>query len=350
MRSAGQHRLWRLWLRRLGAGMGAGGVALLTAAAVAPGAGASPELPPGAFHLDAPSTWQGLTPTVTPDCNGIIPTPGSAAHGTDTGTASGKGTDGDTDKAVNTAADNSATPGGSVHWVLTFNTHGDGGNTSTFDVNDCVVWYPADHFSGTTFGTDGEPDPGSVPDFKQGWHLIDQATMSGVSYDANDQFFYNWTVQADDLSGTTVPAGAVICNFARTTGNDNSGAGNRKTGVGCVTTTSGGGTTTTSTSTSTTTSTTVHIGTNPIIPSIPTTTTTTVAAVVAGEQVTAPPTTEPAGAVVAPAAAVATTTTVPQATLPFTGSSSKSLVEIAGLFLVVGGLLLGVAGKLPTSA
>jgi hypothetical protein len=341
---------WRVGIRRLGAAMGAGGVALLVVGAVAPGAGASPDVPPGAFGVDSPSTWQSLTPTVTPDCNGIIPTPGSEAHGTDTGPASDKGTDGDTDKAVNTAANNSA---GTVHWILTFNTHGNNGNTTTFDVNDCVVWYAADHFPAGTFQNfDGRPVPGSEPDFKQGWHLIDQATMSGVSYDANDQFFYHWQTQANDLSGTPVPGGAWICNFARTTGNDNSGGGNRKTGVACVATASTGGTTTTTsttTSSTTTTSTTVQTG-GPINPGTgsTTTTTTTAAPAVAGEQVTAPPTTQPTGAAVA--AAVATTTTVPQATLPFTGSSTRTLVEIAGLFLAVGGLLLGVAGKRPASA
>ena len=235
------------WRRRAGAimtvtGLVFAGVGALGLVAGTTPVGASPNpTPPGLFSPDSPGTgpgysWSTKIPTTTPDCNGIIPTPGSGKDQ--------KAADGDTDKNINTSfANNSVAPGGTTHFILDFNVTPNSGNSTTFDVNDCIVWYPADHFAGVTFGEDGQAAPGSEPAFKQSWNLIDQVTLDGVHYSnpTSDtpphQLFYSWgPAPSTDLAGNAIPPGSTICNFAKTIGNNNGpGGSNRKTGAACTT-------------------------------------------------------------------------------------------------------------------
>ena len=215
-------------LRKTGAGLLAAGLITSVFAGVAPGAQAVPTTT-GVFAVDAPSTAQSINQGAGPNCNGIIPTPGSGKDK--------KAGDGDADKALNLNFTNDATPGtGTVHWVLTFNTHSTdaSGAFLPLNVQDCVVWYPAGHFDGVQFNSDGAPAPGNEPAFKQGWNLIRQATFDSASVDPNENFFYNFTMPANDANGNPIPAGSTICNFAKNTSHSNSGAGNRKTGAACI--------------------------------------------------------------------------------------------------------------------
>ena len=122
----------------------------------------------------------------------------------------------------NTAASFEA--GGTVHYVYHDNPNDDSTN---FNLEDCVVSYPADKFTASDFNASGQ----LVNALKKNVLVddateLDKATLSGVTASTGD-IFYSWTAPGN------LTAGSWVCNFARDTSTGHGGGGNRKVSPVC---------------------------------------------------------------------------------------------------------------------
>ena len=190
-----------------------GVVALSLAAFLAftpPGAASQPDDPPTngfapAVEADL-NTYTGEE-VLHPECpNGLAGTPGSdpATKWLDT--------------ARNTA--DSFAAGGTVHYVYGDNARDPSDN---FEIQDCVVAYPADSFEAADFDANGVlvPDAYAKRDFTKGGTQLDAVTLTGIE-DSTAPVYYRWTSPSDLEGGTWV------CNFARDISTGHGGDGNRK--------------------------------------------------------------------------------------------------------------------------
>jgi len=240
---------------------------------------------------------------VPEDCKGIAPTNGSARAITQKQLNDGQG-------VVHPGA-NSYLPGGTVHWLIKYNS--DAKPTSkSFDIRDCVVEFlPGNsHLADVVSLVDATPSghgqiivvgAGSTPDVKGFDNVLDNAEFDFADNQVMPgEFDVSWVLPAD------APPGALICNYAKDTGgNTKGGKENRKAGA-CFTVAAPPTTTTTTVPPTTTTTvaqttTTVPQTTTTTVPETTTTTVpeTTTSSTPEVTTTTAPPT---------------TTTTIPQTT------------------------------------
>lgn len=217
-------RLPRRMRRRNGLAGPRRGVALLGILSIALGAvlattvapsNAAPASWPQSFNQE-PShpdqTWATKS-TLTVQCpNGIAATPGSDPA----------------EKELNSDLNDadSFKPGGTVHYVYNDNPTNSSYN---FELQDCVVVYPADTFDEGSF----DPDTGlytgppfTKSDITKTGTQIDGASLSGIAI-TTGEIFYSWTAPS------TLAPGQWVCNFARDISTGHGGGGNRKVSPVC---------------------------------------------------------------------------------------------------------------------
>jgi hypothetical protein len=200
-RSAGRARLLRLL----------GAMSLIASLALGVGAtAASAALDPNnGFDPSGTNTFTDED-TLSPQCpNALAGTPGSdpAEKVLDT--------------ALNTAA--SFLPGGTVYYKYLDNPRN---AASNFELQDCVVSYPAGKFTAADLGPNGEVTNASKQDLTSDATPIDSATLTGVA-DSTGPITFKWT-----SPGTLTP-GSWVCNFARDISTGHGGDGNRKVSPTC---------------------------------------------------------------------------------------------------------------------
>jgi hypothetical protein len=264
---------------------------------------------------------------VPENCKGIAPTNGSANATTQKQLNDGQG-------MVKPGA-NSYLPGGTVHWLIKYNSNAKP-TSKSFDIRDCVVEFlpgnshRADVVKLIAPGQSGHGQiivtgPGSTPDVKGFDNVLDNAEFDFASKQVMPgEFDVSWVLPTD------APPGSLICNYAKDTGgNTKGGKENRKAGA-CFTVAAPPTTTTTTvvqTTTTTvpqTTTTTVPRTTTTTVPRTTTTTvpqTTTTSTIPQTTTTTIPPTTT---------TIPVTTTTVPcESTTTTTGECGTTTTTVA---------------------
>ncbi len=278
---------------------------------------------------------------VPENCKGIAPTPGSKNDTTQKQLNEGQG--------VIKPGANSFDPGGTVHFLVTYNPTD---KSASFDIRDCVVVF----LPGNTHIADvlalidpaghGQiiPTPGSTPAVKGFDAVLDNAQFEFPDDVAlPGEFDLSWTVPAN------APPGALICNYAKDTGGSHAGGKeNRKAGGACFSVPAPPTTTTSPTTTPPTT-------TAPPTSLAPeTTTTTATTSTTSTTSTTVEPTTSTTPEVTTSTtgpetAAVVTTTSIPtqvlgesfsKGPLAFTGENTTRMVALAGALLLAGGLMM----------
>ncbi len=372
-------------------------MALMGIGALAPAVEAAPAPPPaysGPFAAESSPAPASIVAVGSAGlCEGVAPTSGSLEALTVMQVNTGQG-------LVKDVA-NDFSPGSPVHYLVEYNPT-DAANS--FDIVDCVVEFlpvtaahPADNtvaILALATGPHGQlfaNPPATTPVIK-GFDLW----LDGVefSWGPNNQalpgeFDFAYTIPAD------VTSGAVVCNYAKTTGGTETGGDeNRKAGA-CFEVVGGPTPSTTTTSSippSTTTTSSIPLSTTTTSTMAPSTTTTssippstTTTSTIAPSTTTTssiPPSTTTTSTTSPSTAATSTTTTsvggaIPATTtttrpvsvivpevattnpgqvlplvvtpqpvqLPSTGSGTRDLTILAGLFLVAGGLALTAAGR-----
>ena len=196
-RSAGRARLLRLL----------GVLSIIASLAFGVGATAASAANPGAF---SPATG-GLNTydtksTLSANCpEGIAGTPGS-------------------DPADKKIVSGTFTAGGTINYVYQDNPNDDSKN---FNLEDCVVSYPASKFTASDFNASGQlVNAFSKADLTKDATELDKATLTGVTK-STGEIFYSWT------SPGNLTAGDWVCNFARDTSTGHGGGGNRKVNPTC---------------------------------------------------------------------------------------------------------------------
>jgi hypothetical protein len=357
----------RRWARRTGALMSIMGMALMGIGALAPAVEAAPAPPPaysGPFVAESSPAPASIVAVGSAGlCEGVAPTSGSLEALTVMQVNTGQG-------LVKDVA-NDFSPGSPVHYLVEYNPT-DAANS--FDIVDCVVEFlpvtaahPADNtvailaLATGPYGQLFANPPATTRVIKGFDHWLDGVEFGwGPSNQAlPGEFDFAYTIPAD------VTPGAVVCNYAKTTGGTETGGDeNRKAGA-CFEVVGGPTSSTTTTSSippSTTTTSTIASSTtttSSIPPSTTTTSTTspstaatsTTTTSVGGAIPATTTTTHPVSVIVPevattnPGQVLPLVVTPQPVELPSTGSGTRDLTILAGLFLAAGGLALCAAGR-----